>query len=72
MYADDVNLLGGNIDTVKKNRNFNWHKEGDGVEVNEEKTKYVLLYRHKNAGQKQDIKIANILWKCGTVQIFGK
>jgi hypothetical protein len=23
MYADDVNLLGGNIDTVKKNRNFN-------------------------------------------------
>jgi hypothetical protein len=22
-YADDVNLLGGNIDTIKKNRNFN-------------------------------------------------
>jgi hypothetical protein len=22
VYADDVNLLGGNIDTTKKNRNF--------------------------------------------------
>jgi hypothetical protein len=22
-YADDVNLLGDNIDTIKKNRNFN-------------------------------------------------
>jgi hypothetical protein len=23
-YADDVNLLGDNIDTVKKTTNFNW------------------------------------------------
>jgi hypothetical protein len=23
IYADDVNLLGDNIDTIKKNRNFN-------------------------------------------------
>jgi hypothetical protein len=23
-YADDVNILGDNIDTIKKHRNFNW------------------------------------------------
>jgi hypothetical protein len=30
-----------------------------GLEVNTEKTKYMLLYRHQNAGQSHDIKIAN-------------
>jgi hypothetical protein len=29
------------------------------LEVNAEKTKYVLLYRHQNAGQNHDIKTAN-------------
>jgi hypothetical protein len=33
-----------------------------------EKTKYMLLSRHQNAGQNQDIKIANRLF---TVQILG-
>jgi ribosomal protein S2 len=30
-----------------------------GLEVNTEKTKYMLLSRHQNAGQNHDIKIAN-------------
>jgi hypothetical protein len=30
-----------------------------GLEVNTEKTKYMLLSRHQNAGQSDDIKIAN-------------
>jgi hypothetical protein len=30
-----------------------------GLEVNTEKTKYMLLSRHQNAEQKHDIKIAN-------------
>jgi hypothetical protein len=30
-----------------------------GLEVNTEKTKYMLLTRHQNAGQSHDIKIAN-------------
>jgi hypothetical protein len=29
-----------------------------GLEVNAEKTKYMLLSRHQNAGQNHDIKIA--------------
>jgi hypothetical protein len=30
-----------------------------GLEINVEKTKYMLLSRHQNAGQIRDIKIAN-------------
>jgi hypothetical protein len=30
-----------------------------GLEVNTEKTKYILLSRHQNGGQNYDIKIAN-------------
>jgi hypothetical protein len=30
-----------------------------GLEVNTEKTKYMFLFRHQNAGQNYDIKIAD-------------
>jgi hypothetical protein len=30
-----------------------------GLEVNTEKTKYMLLSHHQNAGQNHDIKVAN-------------
>jgi hypothetical protein len=58
--ADDVNLLGDNIDTIKKNTPtlIDASKEV-GLEVNTEKTKYMLLSRYQNAGQNHDIKIAN-------------
>jgi hypothetical protein len=29
-----------------------------GIEINAEKTKYMLLSRHQNVGQNRDIKIA--------------
>jgi hypothetical protein len=32
-----------------------------GLEVNAEKTKYMLLSRHQNAGQNQNIKIGDII-----------
>jgi hypothetical protein len=59
-YADDVNLLGDNIDAVKKNAEtlIDASKE-DGLDVNIEKTKYMLPSHHQNAGQDQNIKIAN-------------
>jgi hypothetical protein len=59
-YADDENLLGGNIDTMKKNTEnlFDASKEV-GLEINVQKTKYMLLSRHQNIGQNRDIKIAN-------------
>jgi hypothetical protein len=55
-----VNLLAGNIDTVKKHTETLTDASKEvGLEINVEKTKYMLLSRHQNAGQKQDIKIAN-------------
>jgi hypothetical protein len=59
-YADDVNLLRDNIDTIDKNSEtlIGASKEV-GLEINVEKTKYMLLSRHQNAGQNRDMKIAN-------------
>jgi sorting nexin-29 len=60
-YADDVNLLGDNIDTtnIKKNTEtlIDASKEV-GLEINVEKTKYMLLSRHQNVGQNRDLNIA--------------
>jgi hypothetical protein len=59
-YADDVNLLGDNIDTIKKNTEIVIDASKEvGLEINVEKTKYMLLSRHQSVGQIPDIKIAN-------------
>jgi hypothetical protein len=59
-YADDVNLLGDNIDTIRKNtETLIDASKGVGLEINVVKTKYMLLSRHQNVGQNRDIKIAN-------------
>jgi hypothetical protein len=60
VYADDVNLLGDNIDTIKRNTQtlIDASKE-IGLELNTEKTKYMLLSHHQNAGQNHDIRIGN-------------
>jgi hypothetical protein len=52
--------LGDNLDTIKKNTEtlIDASKEL-GIEINVEKTKYMLLSRHQNVGQNRDIKIAN-------------
>jgi hypothetical protein len=59
-YADGVNILGDSIDTIKKNTEtlIDASKEV-GLEINMEKTKYILLSHHQNVGQNQDIKIPN-------------
>jgi hypothetical protein len=59
-YADDVNILGDNIDTINKNTQtlIDASKEV-GLEVNVEKTKYMLVSQDQNAGQNREIKIGN-------------
>jgi hypothetical protein len=47
VYADDVNLLGDNIDAIKKNmKTLIDASKVVGLEVNTEKTKYMLLSHH--------------------------
>jgi hypothetical protein len=60
VYADDVNLLKDNIDIIKESTEplIDASKEV-GPEVNAEKTKYMLLSRHQNAGQNHNIKIGD-------------
>jgi hypothetical protein len=59
-YADDVNLLRDNIHTIKKTTETLIHASKEvGLEINPEKTKYMLLSRHQNAGQNHEIKIGN-------------
>jgi ribosomal protein S2 len=60
VYADDVNLLGDDIHVIKKKKETLIDASKNvGLEVNAEKTKYMLLSYHWNAGQNRDIKIAD-------------
>jgi len=50
-YADDVNILGGSVDTVKKNvEDLVAATKENGLEVNAHKTKYMTVSRDQNAG----------------------
>jgi hypothetical protein len=60
VYADDVNILGGSIHSVKKNaEDLVVASKEIGLEVNAEKTKYMVTSRNQNAGHNHNIKIDN-------------
>ena len=50
VYADDVNILGGSVHTVKENAEaLVVATKGIGLEVNADKTKYMVMSRDQNA-----------------------
>jgi hypothetical protein len=59
-HVDDVNLLGDNVEVIKKIvKTLSDRSKEIGPEVNAEKTKYMLLPRHLNKGHNHGIKITN-------------
>jgi hypothetical protein len=64
--ADDVNRLGDNADTIKKcTGTLTDASKEVGLEINVEKTKYMLLSHDRNARQNRHIKIANRSFNSG-------
>jgi hypothetical protein len=58
--ADDVNLLDVSINTKKEKTETLLDASRDvGLEINAEKTKYMIMSLHSNSGQNQNIRIAN-------------
>jgi hypothetical protein len=63
VYAD-INWLGDSINTIKENTEAYLEATRDvGLEINAEKTEYMIMSRHQNSGQNQNIRTANELFK---------
>jgi hypothetical protein len=60
VYADDLNILGGNVHATQSNReSLVVAIKGIGLEVNADKTKYTVRSRNQNAGRSHSIKTDN-------------
>ena len=58
VYADDVNILGGSVHTIKENTQALVVASTEtGLEVNADKTKYMIMSRDQNTRQSHNIKI---------------
>ena len=59
-YADDVSILGGSVHTVKENAEALVVATKEiGLEVNVDKTKYMIMSRNQNAGRSHSMKFDN-------------
>jgi hypothetical protein len=59
-YADDVNMLEGSVHTIKENADaLIVDSQEIGLEVNADKTKYMVMSRDQNASRSHNIKTDN-------------
>jgi hypothetical protein len=64
VYVGDVNLLGGNIDAIKKNTETLTDASKEvGLKVITEKTEYILLPCYQNVGKNNNLKIGRKLFE---------
>ena len=60
VYIDDVNIWSGSVHTMKKNSDaLVVASKETGLEVNTDKTKYMVMSRDQNAGWIHNIKTDN-------------
>jgi hypothetical protein len=69
VYADDINILGGNVHTVKENaETLVVATKEIGLVVNADKTKYMIMSRDQTAGRSYRVKIDNAELRGGGVE----
>ena len=60
VYADDINIFGRSIHTIKKNtETLVVANKVIELKVNADKTKYIVMPQDQNAGQSHNIKTDN-------------
>ena len=63
-YADDVNILGGSVRTLKGNAEALVAATSEiELEVSADKTKYLVMSRDQNAGEIQRLRMDNITFE---------
>jgi hypothetical protein len=71
VYADDINLLGGSINTITVvTKKFLEASRDVGLEINAEKTQH-MISRHPKSGQNQNIRTANESFENVTFKYLG-
>jgi hypothetical protein len=61
VHADDVNILEGSVHTVQQNtKSLVVASKETGLEVNADKTKYMVMFRDQNAGRSHSRGIDNM------------
>jgi hypothetical protein len=68
VYAEDINILGLNVHSIKRNTDALFASKETGQEINADNTKYMVISRVQNAGRSHCIKTGYSSFE--RVQIF--
>ena len=72
LYVDYVNILGGRVRTIEKNAEaLLVARKETGLDVNADKTKYMVMSGDQNAGLNHNMKIDSKSFERAKVTIFG-